>query len=154
MKAGGDQACRLEKARKMPLTLRDLEHLTLHDVIGRHDLGQVRLPTPDEITALSGTVDVGRDRGTLRDWRLVAIDLLDRPLEIVLLGSRGDQTWGTSPVRVLDLDAGWAYTRSGSIYTLVEAGQGEPPLAYVLHICFMLHAWGMGPILGVPEVWY
>jgi hypothetical protein len=138
----------------MTLTPQELEHMTLENVIGRRDLGRVRLATPDEITALSGTVDVGRDRGTLRDWRLVAIDLLDRPLEIVLLGSRGDQTWGTSPVRVLDLDAGWAYTRSGSIYTLVEAGQGEPPLAYVLHICFMLHAWGMGPILGVPEVWY
>jgi len=138
----------------MTLTLQELKHLTLHNVIGRRDLGRVRLPTLDEITALSGTVGEGRDRGTLRDWRLVAIDLLDRPSEIVLLGSRGEQRWGTSPLRALDLGAGQARTRSGSIYTLAEAGQGEPPLEYVLHMCALLRHWGWGKTLKIPEVWY
>ncbi|MDX9861896.1 MAG: hypothetical protein RBS99_13380 [Rhodospirillales bacterium] len=138
----------------MPLTLQELEHMTLENVIGRRDLGRARLATPAEIAALSGTVGEGPARGILEEWRLVAIDLVHRPPGFMLLASMDGQTWGTSLVRALDLDAGRARTRSGSIYMLVQAGQGEPPLEHVLHFCFMLHAWGVGPILAVPEVWY
>lgn len=128
--------------------------LKLEDVIGRRDLGRLRLATRAEIAELSGEIASGLYHGMLENWRIVAIDLLDGLPEFVFLGSRDNEYWGTSPIRAIDLEAGRACTQSGSIYTLSTAGQGAPPLGHVLHMCFMLHAWGMGRTLAVPEVSY
>jgi len=138
----------------MILTLEQLQHMTLDNVIGRRDLARVRLATPAEIVALSREVGEGLGRGTLRDWRLVAIDVMDRPPEVVFLGTRDNCSWGTSYVRALDLDAGLARTHSGSIYNLTAAGEGEPPVEHVLHLCALLRHWGWGAALDIPEVWY
>lgn len=143
-----------EKVRKMILTLDQLQNLTLDDVIGRKDLGRVRLATPEETSKLTGGVGTGPERGTLRDWRLIALDLIDRELEIILIGVNGREYWGTSSVLAADFERGVARTRSGSIYTLVDAGKGEPPISHVLHVCYMLSYWGMGKTLDVPEVFY
>ena len=138
----------------MTLTLEQLRNLTLDDVVGRRDLARVRLATPEEVSALSGPIGEGPNRGTLMDWRLIAIDVQDGPLEVVLLGNLGDLTWGTSIVRAVDFDSGRARTRSGSVYQLGEAGEGEPQLEHVLHMCVLLRHWGLGAALGIPEVFY
>ncbi len=128
--------------------------LKLEDVIGRRDLGRLRLATPAEVAGLSGETASGSYRGMLENWRIVAIDLLDGPPEFVFLGTRDNEYWGTSPIRAIDLEACRARTQSGSIYSLSAAGQGAPPFVHVLHMCFMLHTWGMGRALAVPEVSY
>ncbi len=138
----------------MTLTLEQLQNLTLDDVVGRRDLARVRLATPEEVSALSGPIGEGRDRGTLSDWRLVAIDARDGPLEVVLLGNLEALNWGTSPVRAVDLDAGQARTRSGSVYHLGEAGEGAPPVDHILHMCVLLRHWGLGAALDIPQVFY
>jgi hypothetical protein len=136
------------------LTVERLRTLALADIVGRTDLGRLRLPTESEVAALVGDVGNGRNRGTISDWRLIVVEFRRLPLEIIIVGTRDGTNWGTSPVRAFAGDRTRARTRSGSIYRLVEPGTGEPPIEHLLHLCFMLHAWGMGRVLGVPEVWY
>ena len=136
------------------LTIDGLRDLSLKTIIGRPDLATMRLATASEILALSGNVSRGRNRGLVTNWRLVAIELARRPARVILLGTRHGENYGTSLVQAIDGSARRIRTRSGSIYTLAEAGQGEPPLEHLLHLCHLFHRWGVGQPLEVPRVWY
>lgn len=136
------------------LTFDGLLDLSLKTIIGRPDLATTRLATASEILALSGDVGRGRNRGVVTNWRMVAIELAGRPARIILLGTRLGENYGTSLVQVIDGPSRRVRTRSGSIYTLAEAGLGEPPLEHLLHLCHLLHRWGVGQPLEVPQVWY
>jgi len=136
------------------LMITALGQLKLEDVIGRHNLGRLRLATSVETAGLSGETASGSYRGMLENWRIVAIDLLDRLPEFVFLGTRDNEDCGTSSIRAIDLEAGRARTQSASIYSLSGGGQGTPPFGHILHMCFLLHAWGIGRTLAVPEVSY
>lgn len=131
-----------------------LMSLSLGDVIGRADLGRTRLASAAELAALEGDPGEGVVRGTIQNWRGIAIEIEGQPTAVVLLGTVGQEYWGTSPVMILTQAGGRARTRSGSLYLLEDAGPGEPPLEHILHLCRMLWAWGEGRILQVPEVFY
>lgn len=136
------------------LTIEQLENLRLHDVVGRHDRGCVRLAATDEIGALVGDIGDGRDRGEINDWRLVAIDITGQPPAVMVLGEHEGLNYGTSPLRSLNVGSSRAWTQSRSIYVLGKPGGGEPPVNHVLHLCYMLHLWHVGEALDVPEVFY
>lgn len=136
------------------LTIEQLQGLALDSVVGRRDLGRVRLATTQEVDALSGNVGDGNDRGVIACWRSVAIDIFGQPLEVILLGENDGILYATSPVRAFDHCYSRSRTRSGSIYHLENPGNGEPPLSHVLHLCHLLHRWRLGPLLDVPEVQY
>ena len=65
-----------------------------------------------------------------------------------------DCVWATSVIVALDLENGFALTKSGNIYQLGTKGEGEPEPDILLHICAQFHNWGIGKMLGVPHVFY
>ncbi len=136
------------------IPIENLSTLSLRDVIGRTDLGNTCLASPAEISALEGDPGEGVVRGSICDWRLIAIHIVENPTAVVLLGTCDSQYWGTSPVVALDKKRSRVRTRSGSLYLLEQPGEGEPPLEHILHLCHMLWAWGGGQVLEVPEVFY
>jgi len=89
-----------------------------------------------------------------QDWRKIALDVTGQPITPVLLGNRGRENYGTSPIVKIDRADGKVRTRSRSIYTLAEAGEGDPPVEHVLHRCALLLHWGCGPALNLLEVSY
>jgi len=136
------------------LTLEQLQNLTLADVSGRPNWCRVRLARQAEIDALAGPIGEGNDRGIISDWRMIALDVMGQPITLVLLGNRGRENYGTSPIVMIDRASGKVRTRSRSIYTLAEIGEGAPPVEHVLHLCALLLHWGWGPALNLPEVSY
>ncbi|NYZ14811.1 hypothetical protein HL658_19870 [Azospirillum sp. RWY-5-1] len=125
----------------------------LADIVRRPGFGCCRLPTEDEVAALRGDPDDdGRHKATLDRWRIVSLDLRagGASLHHVLVGADGPVRWATSVIVVLG--AGAARTRNGSLYRLLgSCGEGEPPEEDLIYLCLMLHKWGIGRTLGVPE---
>ena len=136
------------------LSLEQLASLTLDDVVGRRDLGRVRLATPEELETLVGETGGGIAKGTIRNWRPIAIETEGKLRGVFIVGARGAENYGTSVIVAIEKDMGRVKTNSGSLYELEEAGEGEPPHSHVLHICAVLTHWGAGRILDVPEVFY
>ncbi len=136
------------------LSLEQLENLTLDDVVGRRDLGRVRLATPEELETLVGETGGGIAKGTIRNWRPIAVETEGKLHGIFIVGSRGPENYGTSVIVAVDKDRRRVKTNSGSLYELEEAGEGNPPHEHILHVCALLNHWGAGRILDVPEVFY
>lgn len=135
------------------LTFEQLQNLGLEDVSGRPDLCRIRMASQAEIDALAGPAGDGIDRGVVTDWRFIALETKTPLVVVVLIGNRGRENYGTSPVVVIDQPGAKVRTRSGSIYNLALPGEGEPPLEHVLHVCSLLNKWGLGAVLDLPEVY-
>lgn len=61
----------------------------------------------------------------------------------------------TSTLTGVDLNAGSVTTKSGSVYRLFgPAGEGEPGMLHLMHVCAVLHKWGIGAGFGVPAFYY
>lgn len=59
----------------------------------------------------------------------------------------------TSDVQVVDKEKHLVRTMN-SIYAIGDAGGPNVPLDVKLRVCAGLHWWGVGPVLGVPHVFY
>ena len=125
----------------------------------RRDCCALRLSRDDELVGLARNVRAADRDATdrLTDWRIVCFERTPElgGISHILLGEaqQADAVWATSPIVGLDLIQGWAVTTSGSLYRLRgKRAPGEPPLPHVLHMCRMLHLWGLGQRLGVLTV--
>lgn len=132
---------------------------TLDEIVTRNrDRWQIGLATAAEIAALAGAVRAapGEKKDILADWRLIAIrDRHTGEAMFILLAdaARAGTNWSTSLVMAVDFKRRLARTRN-SVYALGAHGEGEPPLIHRLHLCAMLHAWGVGAVFGAPEIFY
>ncbi|MBI3901435.1 MAG: hypothetical protein HY306_00585 [Nitrosomonadales bacterium] len=130
----------------------------LDDIIRLHrDRVSVRLASRDELAPFFSVSDSDNDLGYSRidDWRIICLDIHDSEKKFFIVGHNAFEkcVWGTSEIKSLDFAAGLAFT-ANSTYQLGSAGDGEPPLPVLLHICHLFHTWGFGSSLGVPQVFY
>ena len=91
---------------------------------------------------------------TFEEYRLAAIRWIARgetTLHVLGLISSG-KVRTTSDVVALDLERGWARTKSGSLYHLIAEGAGQPAPLHILAFCTTLHSWGLGGALGLPMI--
>ncbi len=92
---------------------------------------------------------------TLNNWRFVCMKENSKKLHF-LTGIHVAQNcvWATSVIVAIDLEHGFALTKSGNIYQLGTKGEGEPEPDILLHICVQFNNWGIGKMLGVLQVFY
>jgi hypothetical protein len=147
--------------------LENLFPRSLDDIVRiNRDRYQIGLATPDELAALVGSVDLGRVKSTLDEWRFVAFRNVasdsapgrDRALSDVSLSllGRDAERRGlciTSQVRRIDRSSGLVMTRN-SIYRLGSHGAGEPPSDHLIHVAAVTHSWGFGDLIGAPAFFY
>jgi hypothetical protein len=134
---------------------------SLDDIIKSHrDLVSVYLATETQLDELAGEIRAAGNsvKDEIEDWRFITVDVAGMGTKVMLLGHalRRKETWITSKVEGIDLEAGFVRT-ANSIYRLAGArGIGEPPLYHLLHVCHWFHrtAPDMAEMLGVMEVTY
>ena len=131
----------------------------LEDIVrrNRHRF-EVGLATAEEIADVTGRVAVaGREKGSIADWRIVA--LRHRPMKIITLHILGRferwPAWFTSYVVALSVDRAHVRTKN-SLYQLGRAANGEPEIVQLVHVAYVLKAWGLNDHydLGVVDVFY
>ena len=126
---------------------------SLDDIIRTNrDVARLYLTTDAEINALRASVPPGAITGTISAWAFITMFMTKSGTAIVNLTGFNDAercSWMTSQVMAIDGDT--VVTRSGSYYRLQGERSDTPDL---LHICATLHLWGVGPMLGVPHIFY
>lgn len=137
----------------------------LDDIIrANRDKMSLRLATDNEIAGLYKPLIAPQTRSDITGWYIIARVFGEElrkhapsgtpPAMFHLLGYRDGQTWITSDIYNIDLDAGLVLTRN-SIYRLSgPRGEGEPDEDLLIHICAAFHQWGFGRDLGVPPFFY
>jgi hypothetical protein len=140
---------RMSLLRSLPASLDDIVRTNRH-------LLEVGLATADEIAAVTGCVPLGAAKGTIEDWRLVA--LRHRAAGLVtlnVLGRFDSYAWMTSYVAALSADRARVRTKN-SLYGLGRPGAGEPDPPLLLHVAHTLKHWGLDEHygLGVMEIFY
>jgi len=93
-------------------------------------------------------------RGIVDEWRIICLQVLDKKLFFLTGILRERRTcYMTSDILSVDLENNLVLTKN-SLYAIGSKGEGEPDFHGLLHICAVLHAWGMGPSLGAPHIFY
>lgn len=133
------------------------DHLprTLDEVVRRNrDAVEIRLATDAEIVSLAGQVSAAEIKYTINEWYPIALTVKGQRWIRVLghFEGRGEITWSSALV-AFDQEAGLAQTLN-SVYRLGNRGQGEPDRACLMQLCAILNQMGVGPALGVPEVFF
>lgn len=144
----------LENAIKqiIPSSLDDIVRLN-------RDLLTLRLSTPEDLAELSdiasGMDDHVQARATIREWRIICLDLNAAGKKHILTGyvESTNTVWGTSLLLSVDLGRNLVLTEN-SVYRLGSKGNGEPTADILLHMCHLFHQWGFGARFGVPEIIY
>lgn len=139
--------------------LNNLVPKTLDNIIRQNrEMAELRLATDAEISAIEKNIqsqDLVKD--AINGWRLISLYAkASKWSQVLLVGKseKGSCPWVTSEVVAVDFGRGLAYTKSGSLYKLLNSGQGEPPADDLIRICAALHLWGSGTLLGVPHFFY
>ena len=126
---------------------------SLDDIIRTNrDVAKLYLTTDAEIDALRAAVPPGAITGTISAWSFITMFMTQPGVAMVNLTGFNEAercSWMTSQVMAIDGDT--VITRSGSYYLLQGERSDGPDL---LHICATLHLWGVGPMLGVPYIFY
>jgi len=105
---------------------------------------ELRLATAAELTELTGEVEiVGRVKGFLRGWHVIAIDdHLRCATSLHVVGTYEMRSWITSDLLVLSPDRSLARTRN-STYGLGLAAETDLSAAHLVTIAGALKAWGL-----------
>jgi hypothetical protein len=136
--------------RLIPKSLDDIIRANKH-------LAELRLADEREISAITGEIWADKTKDEISNFRLVSI-IFKNPVTVSvhLLGTcSARHAWYTSQVMVLDLQRGYAQTRSGSLYKLIgPLAVDEPGTDDLICLCAALNTWGVGQYLGVPAFFY
>jgi hypothetical protein len=119
---------------------------------------EVGFATGSELATVIGVLDgSGTPRGTIDDWRIIALrELVRVRVTLHAIGRfESSRTWMTSEIAVLATHESRVRTRN-SIYLLGARAAGEPDPALLLHIAFVLRWWGIDARyrLGVIPILY
>jgi hypothetical protein len=131
---------------------------SLDDVIRiNRDIYVLRLADEQQLSAIAGEIWTDSIKDEISNYRLVSL-ITKNPeaVSVHLLGTcSAGHSWITSRVIVLDLERGYAATRSGSIYKLLgPLARDDPDRCELICLCAALNAWGIGQRMGVPEFFY
>lgn len=140
-------------------TINELIPKSLDDIIRRNrELVELRLATEADIHPLEKEIgNLHPVKDVIEDWRLICLSEKETNwVQMMLLGrsTENNCSWITSTVVAIDFKQKAVLTNSGSVYTLGKPGQGEPPMADLMHVCATLHKWGSGDFLGAPHFFY
>lgn len=133
---------------------------SLDDIIrANRDKCSLSLSTKEELAELPSIVEMMADQkpvhARLNGWYFICLKENGAMLHFLTgFHEAQDCVWATSVIVALDQVHGLALTKSGNIYQLVAKGEGDPSQVILLHICFQLHNWGVGKMLGVPRIFY
>lgn len=126
---------------------------SLDDIIKiNRDKLQLYLSTADELATLQCDIATRPVKAKISEWSFITLNFSEaKKKAIVLAGSNIDQhcTWMTSAVTGINDNR--VKTHAGSLYELVGKSTTDVDL---LHMCAMLHRWGMGPLFGVTYIFY
>jgi hypothetical protein len=126
---------------------------SLDDIIKvNRDRLQLYLSTTEELEALRCETPSKPVKATISAWSFITLNYSEvKKKAIVLAGFNQDQhcTWMTSAVT--GIDGNRVTTYSGSLYEFVGDSTTDVDL---LHVCAMLHRWGIGPLFGVTHIFY
>lgn len=133
------------------------DHLprTLDEIVRKNrDAVEIRLATVAEIVSLAGQVSAAEIKDAIDKWYPIAITMKGQRWIRVLghFEGRGETTLSSALV-AFDQEVGLAQTLN-SVYRLGNRGQGEPDRASLMQLCAILNQMGVGPELGVPEVFF
>lgn len=137
------------------------DDLTLESLITRHrDRFDLRYSTEADLHSLicdGGTRADGKAiKNTLTQCVLITLeDTQMKDSNTFLTGIRPGGFIMTSPVVHLNVEQGWAITRSGSLY-LLDGSPGDIPmdLSCVMIVAGIFNSWRIGQQLGMPEVFF
>lgn len=143
------------------MKLEDLEGMTLETLITRHrDRFDLRYSTDQDVHSLicdgGSRADGMAVTNTLYGHVLITLKDSHRPDNVTFLtGVRPGGFIMTSPVVHLNLEQGWAITKSGSLY-LLDGRSGDIPMDFehVLAVAGIFNSWGIGQQLGMPDVFF
>jgi DNA-binding Xre family transcriptional regulator len=124
----------------------------------RRDECSLRLSTNEDIATLRPMVTILNNakqiRATISEWRIICLTLPSGKSHILTgINESTNDVWATSALKSIDFENNLVLT-DNSIYRLGSKGEGEPHLSILLHICYILHLWGLGERLGVPQIFY
>jgi len=133
----------------------------LDDIVrANRDKVELALASEEQLAPLSKSVAATNQvRGAISDWRFIAmtVDIPERRLwmeNVYLVGVHEGHDWITSAIQSIDRERMLVRTRN-SVYRLIgDPGIGEPDTGALLGICSAFTAWGWGPMLGVPTLFY
>ncbi len=147
--------------------LEELMPRSLDDIVRKNrDRVQIGLARREELAVRAATIEPGRVKDTITDWRMIAFRALGSPGNVEIEGGIGNSSlvllgraterrcgWITSAVMQIDADNGLVLTRN-SLYGLGVKAEGEPPREELVFVCATLHRWGFGEVIGAPEFLY
>ena len=133
---------------------------SLDDIIrARRDEMALRMSTAEELAELPSMVSMFDNqkqvKATINEWRIVCLDRNVDGKNYMLTGidARTGNVWATSIIKSVDIESHFVLTRN-SLYRLGTMGEGEPTFHTILHLCHILHKWGLGARFGVPYIFY
>lgn len=140
----------LEKA--IPSCLDDIIRLRREEVSLRMSTAEDLAELPPMVSMLDKQKQV---KATVNEWRIVCLDqgAVGKGLVLTGIDARTENVWGTSLIKSADIENHFVLT-SNSLYRLGTKGEGEPTFHTLLHLCYMLHKWGVGARFGVPHVFH
>lgn len=107
---------------------------------------------PPMSLAMSSQMSV---KATLEDWRIICITSKGEGDLLFLVGDKQPRNTPlvTSNIKAVDFEKGLVLTRN-SLYRIGRAGNGEPDTSMILTIIGVLRGWGLGPHMGLLEVFF
>ena len=139
--------------------INDLVPKSLDDIVRvNRDRYSLRLFSENDMASFVPMVESMTEpkpvRGIIDDWRIICLQVVDQKLYF-LTGILRERrvSYMTSDVRSVDIENNLVLTKN-SLYEIGSKGEGEPDFHGLLHICAVFHAWGTGPYLGAPHIFY
>lgn len=125
----------------------------------RRDELSLRMSTAEDIAELPSMVSLFDNpkqvKATVNEWRIICLDqnIVGKSYMLTGIDASTGNVWATSLIKSVDLENNLVLT-GNSLYRLGTKGEGEPTLNVLLHLCYMLHKWGLGTRFGVPPIFY
>lgn len=141
-----------------PIHLTDYLPICLDDIIrSNRDHCRLALATAEELERMSHPLKHGPASRRLARWQILAIHLSGNGKTVQtyhLVGRvRGTrEPWMTSKIQAIDLRRRRVQTEN-SWYGLWGPAGRESDID-LRHVCATLNTWGLGPLFGVPELYF
>lgn len=140
-------------------SLEDIFPKSLDEILKKHrDECSIRLSSEadfENLEPMVASMSVQKPiRATINEWRIICV--LDKDRKYLFLTGTlkaNGHPYMTSDIVSVDLANNLVLTKN-SLYQLGGKGDGEPRFHILMHICAMLHSWGVGEYYDVPHVFY
>lgn len=140
-------------------TIEDMVPKLLDDIVRKHrDECKILMSTINDFASLAPMVSSMSEqkqvRATIDEYRIICLLAQNHKLLFLTGIRRADCVpYMTSDVVSVDFANNFVLTKN-SLYEIGSKGEGEPDFHILLHICAVLHKWGVGNYYGIPHIFY